>query len=151
MTLESQLNYVKRFSLVKYFYTNIALTVLCKITILKNFLNYLANKLPRYEVEGVSHADDLTYLFPSFFAADVTKGSEEDLYIRRFVKLWTNFAKFGNPTPEADETLNNTIWKPVSKERFDEYFVIDKEMKMENNMEKDRVEFWEKIFKQYSP
>jgi hypothetical protein len=28
---------------------------------------------------------------------DIEPGSDEDVGIKRFVKLWTNFAKFGDP------------------------------------------------------
>ncbi|WP_235598795.1 carboxylesterase family protein, partial [Lactococcus lactis] len=28
------------------------------------------------------------------------------------VKLWTNFAKYGNPTPDYDNPISPTVWEP---------------------------------------
>lgn len=117
---------------------------------MNNVMNKLIEKLPKYEIDGVAHADDLAYLFRTFFSADIVKGSKEDQYIQRFVKLWTNFAKYGNPTPEINETFNSATWKPVSKGQLDAYFVIDKDLRMEKNEEKDRVDFWKNILEKYS-
>lgn len=151
MNLESSLNYFKRFTQITSIYTHIFFLLVTKITGMNNVMNKLIEKLPKYEIEGVAHADDLAYLFRSFFSADIVKGSEEDRYVQIFVKLWTNFAKYGNPTPEVDESFNSVIWKPVSKGNLDAYFVIDKDVRMEENQEKDRVEFWQNVFDKYSP
>jgi len=48
---------------------------------------------------GVSHADDLLYLFnlPAYFNA------EEARMVDRMTQLYANFARYGNPTPPEEE------------------------------------------------
>lgn len=153
INLESELNYCKKMCQAKYFYPYMFLLLFAKKSRpkpIKSMFFYLARKLPTKQVPGVAHADDLTYLFTTFFTPKITKGSSEDLYIQKFVKLWTNFAKFGNPTPEIDEKLNSVTWKPVSAGLVDAYCVIDKVIEMKNNEEKERVDFWNKIFEECS-
>lgn len=64
-------------------------------------LNYFKNaleKLGRHVPEpGACHADDLGYLWKSEVTPEFLPGSKEDRYLRTFMELWTNFAKFGNP------------------------------------------------------
>lgn len=47
--------------------------------------------------------------------------------IRRMVKMWTNFAKYGNPTPNLNDRLLNVQWKPAELDNFN-YLEIDKEL-----------------------
>lgn len=153
MTLESPLNYFKRFCLVKYFKTLILSNFVSKMSgnnFMKSLCEVIANKLPTNPVPGVAHGDDLFYLFTNFFTAKIIKGSVEDRHIQKFLKLWTNFAKYGNPTPEIDESLNGTIWKPISKGEVDAYFIIDEKDYMKRNEEKGRVDFWKEIYDKYS-
>ncbi|XP_026318750.1 esterase B1-like [Hyposmocoma kahamanoa] len=49
------------------------------------------------------HADDLAYLFEiNYMKQEFEKDSKEFKMIEQVIKLWTNFAKFGNPTPNSD-------------------------------------------------
>ncbi|CAH1110140.1 unnamed protein product [Psylliodes chrysocephalus] len=67
-------------------------------------------KIGKIEEKGVAHADDLGYLFSSEQAAPLLyRGVIERRAIRRFVKLWTNFARTGNPTPKGNDL--NIEWK----------------------------------------
>lgn len=117
---------------------------------MKSLCDAIANKLPKNTIDGVAHADDLFYLFTTFFTPKIVKGSIEDQHVQKFVKLWTNFAKYGNPTPEIDESLNGAIWEPVSKGKVDSYFVIDEKVDMKRNEEKERVDFWQEVYDKYS-
>lgn len=153
MTLDGPLNYFKRFCQVKYFKTLIVINLFAKITgnnSMKNLCEAVANKLPKNQVPGVAHADDLFYLFTTFFTPKIVEGSIEDQCVQKFVKLWTNFAKYGNPTPEIDDNINGATWKPVSEDSVDGYFLIDKESKMSENEEKSRMEFWQGVYDEYS-
>ena len=70
-------------------------------------------------------------------------------------KLWTNFAKYQNPTPEFNNPLDIT-WKPVehcsnnSKTVNLDYLVIDCEPKMEKNVNGSRMDFWRNIYKTWN-
>ena len=59
---------------------------------------------------GASHCDDLLYLFrsPALFP-DLQPNSSDLTVSRIMVQMWTDFAKYGNPTPRADQLM----WIPV--------------------------------------
>ncbi|XP_059611143.1 juvenile hormone esterase-like [Phlebotomus argentipes] len=101
---------------------------------------------------GVSHMDDLIYLFPvvkeHFFKGIPT---ETDDFIRKtMVSLWVNFAKFGNPTPKSDDS-SLPEWKvagsfPYDFLRIGNYHQSDAPIiAMENGLYEKRVLFWKKI------
>lgn len=67
-------------------------------------------------------------------------------------RLWTNFAKYGNPTPKDSSPINET-WLPV--ERADEYSfnylsIHNEGFEMKRNLNAERVEFWRKQFDRFN-
>lgn len=60
--------------------------------------------------------------------------------------MWTNFAKFGNPTLNKKEL--GVLWEPVGDLENIKTLIIGEELKMETNPDKDRVEFWKSITKE---
>ncbi|XP_047996755.1 venom carboxylesterase-6-like [Leguminivora glycinivorella] len=72
--------------------------------------------------------------------------------LRRMVRMWTNFIKTGNPTPdEKDDTLKKITWTPVnmdSKEK--QYLHITKAPRMKAGPLSERAAFWENLLKKYS-
>lgn len=84
------------------------------------------------------------YLFKNMAAAYIDPGSLEERMMRRITKLWANFAKYGNPTPEKDKLLN-VEWKPVSGEKELNYLDIGEELIMKVNPESERMAFWDEI------
>ena len=70
-------------------------------------------------------------------------------------KLWTNFAKYQNPTPAFDNPLD-TVWHPVqfadrnAKTIDFDYLVINEESKMEKNVNGYRMNFWRNIYKTWN-
>ncbi|XP_022908377.2 juvenile hormone esterase-like [Onthophagus taurus] len=110
-------------------------------------------KLNLYKkIQGVtkpvaSHSDELCYLFRMFGNPEVEENSDEDLTIKRMVKLWTNFAKFGNPNGKnINDDLINVQWDPVELNKFN-YLCIDKELTAGVNPDEDGVKFWEDFYK----
>lgn len=96
---------------------------------------------------GVCHADDLGYLFKNAFTPELVPGSIEDIGQRRFVRLWTNFAKYGNPTIDKDGLLDNVLWKPVEKNHLN-YLEIGEFLELKRNPEDNgRMAFWDEIYK----
>ncbi|KAK5650357.1 hypothetical protein RI129_001386 [Pyrocoelia pectoralis] len=62
------------------------------------------------DVNGmVGHGEELIYLFRNEYVP-VTLNREDNVTRYRLLKLWTNFAKTGNPTPKKDDLLENVIW-----------------------------------------
>lgn len=108
----------------------------------------LLHKLPKKEVEGVAHADDVFYLFSTYFSPHIKPGSEEDKHIQKFVKMWTNFARHGEPTPGADEDLNKVKWRPTSHDKL-EFLDIGHELKMIDNVDGDRLKIWDEIYQEH--
>lgn len=85
------------------------------------------------------------YLFKNSSTTNIRSNSVEDKTIRRIVKLWANFAKTGNPN-----SVEDVSWKPFSKDEFN-YLEIGKELVNGVNPDKERMEFWDEIFKLISP
>ncbi|KAJ8951544.1 hypothetical protein NQ318_020417 [Aromia moschata] len=76
------------------------------------------------EVEGVDpssvgHAEDIRYIWDMSPYLDPSEYPEDDIMTRnRILKLWSNFVKYLNPTPEDDQLLQGVIWPKISSENF---------------------------------
>lgn len=93
---------------------------------------------------GVCHADDLGYIFKGRFTPKIEPGSIEEIGLKRVVKLWTNFAKTGNPNSENIDSLIDVIW-PSMKSDDIQSLDIDKSLKVSKKPEKKRMRFWDEI------
>ncbi|XP_023017623.2 esterase FE4 isoform X1 [Leptinotarsa decemlineata] len=111
-------------------------------------LNYLKKKNKLDHLPGASHADEVGYLFKVKNCMELEKNGLEEVSVRRFVKLWTDFAKYGNPTPDGNDL--NILWNPVEK---DEMHILDigEELNMHIDPERDRLKVWNELFEMYSP
>ncbi|CAH1141795.1 unnamed protein product [Phyllotreta striolata] len=69
--------------------------------------------IPPPGAERVAHAEDLHYFWDDTTNEDLSKFPLEDqLMLHRYTKMWTNFIKYSNPTPEKDPLLQNFTWLP---------------------------------------
>ncbi|XP_035449861.2 cholinesterase 2-like [Spodoptera frugiperda] len=109
----------------------------------RNLLKVLFN----LEAPGAIHADELGYLFDNveLFGEQVTP--EDQLMIDRLTTLWTNFAKYGDPTPTTSELLP-VKWLPVSK-TSQPYLNLDSDLTLEARPFHDRMAFWDLFYKLY--
>lgn len=86
---------------------------------------------------------------------DLSKDSPAAKMRSTMCKLWTNFAKYQNPTPAFNNPLD-VVWNPVkfhdpnSKTVDFDYLVIDEESKMEKNVNGERMNFWRNIYKTWN-
>ncbi|XP_050352928.1 esterase FE4-like [Nymphalis io] len=92
---------------------------------------------------GATHADDLFYLFqqpllPSFF---------EGMMIDRVTTMWTNFVKYGEPTPEVTDLLP-VKWLPSNKSS-PHSFVIDREFSTIPLWPTDSLKYLRDIYSKY--
>ncbi|XP_058812880.1 acylcarnitine hydrolase-like [Topomyia yanbarensis] len=64
---------------------------------------------------GAIHADELPYMWSmsNFPITPILPGNPALAVRSRMVRLWTNFAMHGNPTPSSDGDLQNINWAPV--------------------------------------
>ncbi|XP_075974001.1 juvenile hormone esterase-like [Anticarsia gemmatalis] len=93
---------------------------------------------------GAIHADEISYFFDVSFM-DQTPTPEDQLIIDRVTTLWTNFAKYGNPTPEVTELLP-VQWPVVTKDQLN-YLYIDTELKVQKRNFKSRIALWNLFYK----
>nr|XP_022906488.1 esterase B1-like [Onthophagus taurus] len=94
--------------------------------------------------KGAAHGDDLCYLFKNFSHNEIDRLSIDCECISKITQLWGNFAKTGNPNlPGLGE---NVEWKPVTKDAVN-FLDIDFKLTLGENPEKERMEFWDGIYK----
>ncbi|CAH1102370.1 unnamed protein product [Psylliodes chrysocephalus] len=95
---------------------------------------------------GTVHADDLQYLYPvgDGLFPDVPPTEDDKRMAEIFTTLWTNFAKTGNPTPQATKLIPNK-WEPYTLKN-EEYYQIDNAvLETRKHVLKERAEFWRSI------
>ncbi|KAJ0182978.1 hypothetical protein K1T71_000954 [Dendrolimus kikuchii] len=93
------------------------------------------------------HMDELGYIFKNDFQKDV-EPTPQDLKMReRMVRLWTNFAKTGNPTPDESHYLPVT-WLPVTKD-VQYYINLGSELSLGTNPDKEKMAFWDDLYSKY--
>ncbi|XP_044018144.1 venom carboxylesterase-6-like [Aphidius gifuensis] len=96
---------------------------------------------------GVSHADELQYLFPvgEQLFQDTPLSKEDHKVIDVMTSLWYNFANSGNPTPKFTPKVP-LKWKPVRTQEL-EYLHIEnsKNITMLKNLLHERMKFWESL------
>jgi len=81
---------------------------------------------------GVSHADELIYLFEFLFPLN----ANEKLLSQRMLKVWTTFAKYGNPTPDDVPMEGIPKFQPYDSEN--EYFMsIDRDWTIKQDYTKE--------------
>ncbi|XP_047990812.1 LOW QUALITY PROTEIN: juvenile hormone esterase-like [Leguminivora glycinivorella] len=96
----------------------------------------------------VCHGDDLGYLFPlKGFNLTVDPESATFKMIDNVTKMWTNFAKCGNPTP--DDSLG-VRWPEYTTDG-EEYLEIGEELTPSSAVLKEEVELYENIFSKFLP
>ncbi|CAD6234007.1 GSCOCT00014114001.2-RA-CDS [Cotesia congregata] len=74
-------------------------------------------KLFGTDLEGTAHGEELFFLFyPKLMKLlgfePIVSDSTENIIKQRFIELWTNFAKNGDPNSERSELIS-VKWKPV--------------------------------------
>ncbi|XP_052741138.1 uncharacterized protein LOC112044151 [Bicyclus anynana] len=92
-----------------------------------------------------AHADDLGYLFPSSTTIDMKSNAFK--MIDQLTTLWTNFAKYGDPTP--DDSLG-AKWLPFTSTN-QEYLDIGEILVPKTFPDKEEIDFWESVFQEYLP
>lgn len=94
---------------------------------------------------GACHGDDIGYLFTNSMTIPLIPNSKENISMKRFIKLWTTFAKNGNPNPVDKDDLINVNWKPVETKKF-HYLNIGDHLTVGFNAEQERMNFWDEIY-----
>ncbi|CAH0586805.1 unnamed protein product [Chrysodeixis includens] len=97
----------------------------------------------KYGIQGASHLDDLLYLFNAkIFNMKVEKNSKEHQLINQVCTVFTNFAKYGHPTP--DGTLG-AVW-PEYENNGKRYVDIGDSLTVASAPDAEAVKFWRSIY-----
>ncbi|XP_032312060.1 juvenile hormone esterase isoform X1 [Drosophila ananassae] len=103
---------------------------------------------------GVCHGDELGYLFKfGFFNLSLDPKSMEVQVKNRMVRMWTNFAKYGSPTPDTDDPNLTTKWAPIDPSNVMNslnYLDISANLAMKTNPEPERQRFWDEMYQHYN-
>ncbi|XP_073955396.1 juvenile hormone esterase-like [Choristoneura fumiferana] len=118
----------------------------------KSELNVLTNAFGLGDTFGtrrmVSHGDDLPYLFPmKIMKMKIDPDSAAFKMVNNVTTLWTNFAKYGNPTP--DESLG-AQWPEYTTET-EAYLEIGEELVPSSAPNQKEVELYESLFREHLP
>ncbi|KAK9888319.1 hypothetical protein WA026_000578 [Henosepilachna vigintioctopunctata] len=103
------------------------------------------------EIRGVGHLEETFYIFNK--EGNISKLKTDYLVRERMLKLWTNFAKYGNPTPTREELLNNLLWPTVSplEGQKMEYLEINETLSLRDSFNEDiYIQWWEDMFRKYA-
>ena len=90
---------------------------------------------------GVSHTDDLLYLFKNSLAPPVSRDSDEHRMIRFMVSLWTNFARHGYPSTDV---ITMPKW-PIYTAEKQEHMWLNSAPSVGRAAFRERVEFWKRL------
>lgn len=89
-------------------------------------------------VSGACHGDELAYLFkPNILDSKILPGTKDYATMETLTKIWTDFAKFGNPMPEKS-------WSPISHNNFS-YMEINEVLTQRSDFFKSDFEFWKSV------
>ncbi|GBP82669.1 Esterase FE4 [Eumeta japonica] len=104
----------------------------------------LVKSMNGYEREkGAAHGDDLFYLFDAQLWPFVFSERDRSM-IKRMTTMWTNFAKYNDPTPEITKDLP-VKWEKSTRDEL-RFLHIDEEMEMGPNPRRDEFSLWKKIY-----
>lgn len=103
------------------------------------------SKFAHLEGEGVTHAEDLFYLFyHSLMTPDIADGSVEDVAIHRMTTWWSNFAKYSDPNGVNDDSLLQLKWPPADAKNM-QCMDINTSLSIQNAPDEKYMKFWQSI------
>ena len=94
---------------------------------------------------GIAHSDELYLFWFPYWYQNFTLNQPDTSEGETLVRLWTNFAKTGDPTPPG----TGITWDPVAEDKH-EYLEIENEGFTMRASEEylERVTFWHNIMSQ---
>lgn len=96
------------------------------------------------------HADEIGYLFKTALTPPtLPEGSMEMTTVKRMIKLWTSFARNGNPNPTTRVPYINAEWHPVKGKDL-HFLNIGEDLSVGVNPETERLAFWDTLYNKYS-
>ncbi|CAB3258059.1 unnamed protein product [Arctia plantaginis] len=96
------------------------------------------------DAEGATHGDELGYLFDADLFGDTITAADQSV-IDTITTFWTNFAKYGNPTPED---LSSLTW-PKIDDNLEFYMNIAAHPVLERRYREKEMVFWDSFYKDF--
>ncbi|KAI5645520.1 carboxylesterase family domain-containing protein [Phthorimaea operculella] len=109
-------------------------------------LNYFKKKT-NINKKGACHGDDGGYLVKSKLLPENFSGTDR-LVRDRMVGMWTNFAKYGEPTTEKDEVIT-TKWEPIAETGM-ACLLIDDQLTMKYDIYPERMKLFQDLYGKYN-
>ncbi|XP_063375134.1 esterase B1-like [Cydia amplana] len=97
-----------------------------------------------YTEGGAVHADELGYLFDVSYMKERVR-EKDMLIVDRMTELWTNFVKYGNPTPKPSKLIP-LQWPRVSQDKLP-YLEINTELRLGSRPMHERMSFLDLLYK----
>ncbi|KAG6455369.1 hypothetical protein O3G_MSEX009173 [Manduca sexta] len=110
----------------------------------RNFLKYITGF--KHE-SGACHADELLYIFRGNLWPFPIRNKDQQM-INWMTKLWTNFAKNGDPTPPHDSQELPVRWSPSKKEDV-KFLHIEDELTMGRTPNPSAYRLWKDLYNKY--
>lgn len=99
---------------------------------------------------GAMHGDDAFYLFRLNVAVTPVLPSDEAFHIqRRYVRMWTNFFKYGHPTPSSLDPLIQSSWPVMTPE--EDFMDIDSSLTPGIHPFNQRMSMWHAFDQRFNP
>ncbi|KAK9719044.1 Carboxylesterase family [Popillia japonica] len=112
-------------------------------------LNLIKIMMPMFrQYPGAAHGDEIGYVFQTVLTPPIAEGSVEDLAVKSVISVFTNFAIYGNPTP--DDSLG-AKWEPVEDGTFNYFHIGTYSNNASVNMREENMQFWSQIYEDYFP
>nr|WCC58185.1 carboxylesterase [Pharsalia antennata] len=111
------------------------------------------NNITLEGADKVGHSEERQYYFrvqsSSYDNSDLSQFPISDVLTHyRMVKIWTDFAKTMNPTPEQSELVQNVIWPKVQLGNF-QYLDIDEDLTVKTDPKGERYQAWKAIYEKW--
>ena len=112
-------------------------------------LNFIKRFLLLKNYDGVPHGEDIFHLFEvsNSPTLPVSPTSHARTVKKRMIKLWSNFAKFGEPTPLKETLLQNIKWTPAAGTQ--EFLDIGHDLVPGRYPNKERIALWKHLEQLY--
>ncbi|XP_050302768.1 juvenile hormone esterase-like [Anthonomus grandis grandis] len=100
-------------------------------------------------IKGAGHSAELPFLFKMSNIAWNDTDTQNVLIQDQMVRMWTNFAKYLDPTPVKSELFSNITWTRFNP-LFYNYLNIDSTLRMGFFLRQPAFGKWKRIFEEYA-
>lgn len=104
-------------------------------------LNFVQRVFGLSHLPGAAHGDDVYYLFRMNIVTTPVLPSDPAWAVqRRQTRMWTNFFKFGNPTPNLSDPLINVIWPTMTAS--EQFMDVQENLVVDVHPNRARMDVW---------